>query len=267
MHIIQCEVDRDLRLPVGQVDVIIAPWVAQGRIIHHTVVDRVLFARDRFLAADGIILPNKLTLYAYGVSDDPLVSSQKLEEEVRWWTDVYGFDMSCMAPRTFRTVSASASSAHNMSINRTHRIVTIGQQNICTKPCVLKVLDLMECDKRDLSFDAEFCLVPRTCDAVVVSGIVLDFDVLFEHVAAVDQQELVFGRTTAVRANGDISAWRSIVMDLDELIVMDSGRALHGRLRCAFAEAPFSAPAPRLCRWAISLSKRFALSDESGSCK
>eukprot|EP00041_Stephanoeca_diplocostata_P038525 m.1522983 g.1522983 ORF g.1522983 m.1522983 type:complete len:391 (+) comp25231_c0_seq3:356-1528(+) len=270
----QCEVDRDLRLPVEQVDVIIAPWALQAKILQHSVVDRVLFARDRFLAADGIILPNKLKLYVYGVSDDPATELKGRENEARWWSSVYGFDMSCMAPPTFRSqdvpqqASHTSGNAHRtgshtskinkVPTNRIHRIVAVEEQNICTKPWLLNVLDLMECETRDLSFSRQFLLDATVVKGIVVTGVLLDFDVTFDHAAISRQQLLVYGRTTA-------PSWRSMVMDLDVPIDVPKDRKLCGKIRCTFTEAPFSAPPPRSCRWTVALSKSIELSDAASS--
>merc|ERR1712059_109300 len=52
-------------------------------------VDIILYARDKWLAKDGLMLPDKATLYVCGIED-----RQYKDDKIHWWDDVYGFDMS-----------------------------------------------------------------------------------------------------------------------------------------------------------------------------
>ena len=51
----------------------------------------VLFARDKWLASDGLMFPDKATLYVTAIED-----RQYKDDKINWWDDVYGFDMSCI---------------------------------------------------------------------------------------------------------------------------------------------------------------------------
>ena len=51
----------------------------------------MLFARDKWLASDGLMFPDKATLYVTAIED-----RQYKDDKINWWDDVYGFDMSCI---------------------------------------------------------------------------------------------------------------------------------------------------------------------------
>ena len=47
--------------------------------------------RDKFLAPDGLMFPDRATLYVCAIED-----RQYKDDKINWWDDVYGFDMSCI---------------------------------------------------------------------------------------------------------------------------------------------------------------------------
>ena len=51
----------------------------------------MLFARDKWLAPNGLMFPDKATLYVTAIED-----RQYKDDKINWWDDVYGFDMSCI---------------------------------------------------------------------------------------------------------------------------------------------------------------------------
>lgn len=53
------------------VDVIISEWMGYA-LLFESMLDTVLYARDKWLKPDGVILPNKARLYIAGVSSQAL---------------------------------------------------------------------------------------------------------------------------------------------------------------------------------------------------
>lgn len=53
------------------------------------MLDTVLFARDKWLKEDGLMFPDRTTLFICGIED-----RQFKEDKINWWDNVYGFDMS-----------------------------------------------------------------------------------------------------------------------------------------------------------------------------
>lgn len=81
---------EEVTLPDGidKVDIIISEWMGYC-LFYESMLDTVLFARDKWLRPDGMLFPDKATLYICGIED-----RQYKDEKINWWDDVYGFDMS-----------------------------------------------------------------------------------------------------------------------------------------------------------------------------
>jgi protein arginine N-methyltransferase 1 len=79
---------EDVVLPVEKVDIIISEWMGYC-LLYETMLNTVLYARDRYLAPGGLIFPDKATMYLTGIED-----GQYMEEKIGFWDNVYGFDMS-----------------------------------------------------------------------------------------------------------------------------------------------------------------------------
>ena len=84
---------EDIALPdsVASVDVLVSEWMGYA-LLYESMLDSVLVARDRFLKPDGIMAPAQ-TQMMLALCD----AADIHKERVRFWTDVYGFDMSAMA--------------------------------------------------------------------------------------------------------------------------------------------------------------------------
>lgn len=76
-----------------QVDVIVSEWMGYA-LLHESMLNSVLYARDKWLKPGGLILPSKAELYIAPICD-PVV-----EDRLYFWytvKDQYGVDMSCMS--------------------------------------------------------------------------------------------------------------------------------------------------------------------------
>ncbi|MBN3323739.1 ANM6 methyltransferase, partial [Atractosteus spatula] len=75
------------------VDVIVSEWMGYA-LLHESMLNSVIFARDKWLKPGGLILPSKAELYVAPIND--LV----VEDRLSFWStvkDQYGVDMSCMS--------------------------------------------------------------------------------------------------------------------------------------------------------------------------
>lgn len=70
---------EEVELPDGieKVDIIISEWMGYG-LFYESMLSTVLVARDRWLAEDGLIFPDKAQLYAVGI-EDAEYKQQKME--------------------------------------------------------------------------------------------------------------------------------------------------------------------------------------------
>ena len=81
---------EEISLPEGvdKVDIIISEWMGYC-LFYESMLDTVLYARDKWLAPSGLMFPDRAILYVCGIED-----RQYKDEKIHWWDEVYGFDMS-----------------------------------------------------------------------------------------------------------------------------------------------------------------------------
>jgi protein arginine N-methyltransferase 3 len=72
------------------VDIIVSEWMGYG-LLFEAMLDSVLWARDRYLTSEGLMVPSHATLRIA-----PFVDSEFVDSHVAFWKNVYGFDMSSM---------------------------------------------------------------------------------------------------------------------------------------------------------------------------
>ena len=78
---------EEITLPVPKVDIIISEWMGYF-LLFESMLDTVLYARDKYLEPDGLMLPDKVSLHMVGIED-----SQYRAEKFNFWDDVYGVKM------------------------------------------------------------------------------------------------------------------------------------------------------------------------------
>lgn len=98
---------EDIVLPVDKVDIILSEWMGYC-LLYESMLNTVLYARDKYLAPGGLIFPDKSTMYLTAIED-----GQYKEEKIGFWSNVYGFNMSHMQALAIReplvdTVNANA---------------------------------------------------------------------------------------------------------------------------------------------------------------
>ena len=87
---------EEITLPVKEVDIIISEWMGYF-LLYESMLDTVLWARDKYLAKGGKMLPDRVSLYMAGLEDGKYKNEKKT-----FWDDVYCVDMSCMASTVLR---------------------------------------------------------------------------------------------------------------------------------------------------------------------
>nr|CCA15877.1 Chloride Channel (ClC) Family putative [Albugo laibachii Nc14] len=84
---------EDVKLPVDHVDIIISEWMGYC-LFYESMLDTVLFARDKWLISDkegqltGHVFPDSASLYLQGAQDPKYRKG--------FWENVYGFDMTAV---------------------------------------------------------------------------------------------------------------------------------------------------------------------------
>lgn len=59
---------EEVKLPFPKVDIIISEWMGYF-LLYESMLDTVLYARDEYLAKDGLIFPDKATIFMAGIED------------------------------------------------------------------------------------------------------------------------------------------------------------------------------------------------------
>ncbi|KAL2020700.1 hypothetical protein VTK56DRAFT_8000 [Thermocarpiscus australiensis] len=146
---------EEIELPYEKVDIIISEWMGYF-LLYESMLDTVLYARDRYLAKDGLIFPDKATIFFAGIED-----GEYKEEKIGFWDNVYGFD--------YTPLKETALSEPLVD--------TVEMNAVVTDPTPVLTLNLYECKPSDLSFSVPFDLVARRDD--FVHALVAWFDIEF----------------------------------------------------------------------------------------
>jgi type I protein arginine methyltransferase len=152
---------EEVALPVDQVDIIVSEWMGYC-LLFEAMLPSVLYARDKYLAPGGLMVPSHTNMWVAPVSDPVWVA----ENGEAFWADVYGFDMGAMAKGIYDEV----------------RVLHWPADKVCGTPSAFKMLDLYTTTAADLSFTAPY--VSRlTQDVDAVDGFLIWFDTFFSPTA------------------------------------------------------------------------------------
>ncbi|XP_004711656.1 protein arginine N-methyltransferase 3 [Echinops telfairi] len=147
---------EEVHLPVEKVDVIISEWMGYF-LLFESMLDSVLYAKNKYLAKGGSVYPDICTISLVAVSD-----VSKHAERIAFWDDVYGFTMSCMK----KAVIPEAI------------VEVLDPKTLTSDPCCIKRIDCHATSISDLEFSSDFTLkITRTSICTAVAGY---FDIYFE---------------------------------------------------------------------------------------
>ena len=59
---------EEVEIPFPKVDIIISEWMGYF-LLYESMLDTVLYARDKYLAPGGLIFPDKATIFMAGIED------------------------------------------------------------------------------------------------------------------------------------------------------------------------------------------------------
>lgn len=190
---------EEVELPVDNVDIIISEWMGYC-LLYESMLDTVLFARDKWLKPGGLLFPDKAQLYLCAIED-----RQYKEDKIYWWDSVYGFDMSCIR-----------------KVALTEPLVDVVEaKQVVTNSCVVKEIDLHTVKKEDLSFSSPFQLYCRRND--YVHALVAFFTIEFTHC------HKRTGFSTAPDCH--YTHWKQTVFYLEDYLTVKYGEELNGEFK------------------------------------
>ncbi|MCL7037862.1 hypothetical protein MKW94_016732 [Papaver nudicaule] len=189
---------EEIELPVPKVDIIISEWMGYF-LLFENMLDTVLYARNKWLVNDGIILPDKASLYLTAIEDH-----EYKEDKIEFWNDVYGFDMKCIKKQSIMEPLVD----------------TVDQNQIVTNSQLLKTMDILKMASGDVSFTAPFKLRAERSD--YIHALVAYFDVSFT------QCHKLMGFSTGPRSRS--THWKQTVLYLEEVLTICEGEVLSGSM-------------------------------------
>ncbi|AET40431.1 protein-arginine omega-N methyltransferase HMT1 Ecym_6026 [Eremothecium cymbalariae DBVPG len=193
---------EDVELPYKKVDIIISEWMGYF-LLYESMLDTVLFARDKYLVEGGLIFPDKCSLHVAGLED-----AQYKDEKVNYWQDVYGFDYSPFMPLVMR--EPLVDTVDNAAVN--------------TTKSKLIEFDLNTVTVADLAFESKFTLTAKRKD--FINGLISWFDIQFP------APEGVKPVTFSTGSHAPYTHWKQTVFYLNDDLEADSGDILEGKLTC-----------------------------------
>jgi len=192
---------EEIELPSGvnKVDIIISEWMGYF-LLYESMLNTVLFARDKWLRPGGIIMPDRARMFMIGIED-----GEYMAEKINFWDNVYGFKMSCLKEEAMK-----------------EPLVDIVQQNsVVTDSQTIFTIDLYKVKKEDLDFESNFALKVKHDD--YIHAFVSFFDCVFTKC----HTRVMF--TTAPWS--EYTHWKQTVFYLDEALMVSKGTQIKGHIK------------------------------------
>ncbi|EEB07655.2 type I protein arginine N-methyltransferase Rmt1 [Schizosaccharomyces japonicus yFS275] len=195
---------EDIQLPVAKVDIIVSEWMGYF-LLYESMLDTVLYARDRYLAEDGLLFPDHARILVAAIED-----SEYKEEKIGFWDDVYGFDFSPIKEDVWKEPLVDTVEAHAVNTNT----------------CTVLDIDLKTVKKEDLSFQSSFQLTATRND--FIHGFLAWFDIDFS--ACHKPVHFSTGPFT------NYTHWKQTVFYTRKNLTIKAGETLSGTISCKPAE-------------------------------
>ncbi|QIW95788.1 hypothetical protein AMS68_001306 [Peltaster fructicola] len=193
---------EEVVLPFPEVDIIISEWMGYF-LLYESMLDTVLWARDKYLRKDGkgLIFPDKATIFMAGIED-----GDYKEEKIGFWDNVYGFD--------YTPLKVTALTEPLVDI--------VEMKAVATDPASVLNLDLYTCTTADLAFSLPFSMNVRRTD--YIHAIVAWFDIEFS--ACHKPVKFSTGPHTKY------THWKQTVFYLQDVLTVEVGEKISGTLSC-----------------------------------
>jgi protein arginine N-methyltransferase 1 len=98
---------EEVELPFPKVDIIISEWMGYF-LLYESMMDTVLYARDKYLVKDGLIFPDKATIFMAGIED-----GEYKEEKIGCEYPLQPFESTVLTNRQSGTTSGASTTHHS----------------------------------------------------------------------------------------------------------------------------------------------------------
>jgi protein arginine N-methyltransferase 3 len=219
---------EDVTLPVERVDVIVSEWMGYC-LLYEAMLDSVIYARDRYLRPDGLMVPSHMNLWLAPVADPTYVA-----DHVAFWRDVYGFDMKAMQ-----------AGIHDEAL-----VMHMSERAICGRPFMFGQLSLHTTTVKDLSFRKRWQSA-LTDDVECLDGFAVWFDSFFmprrDAVVPLDARaeswptDAAAGVAFTTGPYGRETHWKQALMlidnhEADAAVTVTKGEKFHGEIEYSVPE-------------------------------
>ncbi|KAL8779635.1 MAG: hypothetical protein Q9194_001338 [Teloschistes cf. exilis] len=208
---------EEVKLPFPKVDIILSEWMGYF-LLYESMLDTVLYARDQYLAPNGLIFPDRATIYLAGIEDGEYKDEKigctlnlrrrydkaKLTRLSLVWDNVYGFDYSPLK---------------NTAL--TEPLVDTVEIKACvTEPAQVFAIDLYTVKPAELAFTAPFTLDCRRND--FIHALIAWFDIDF----TACHKPIRF----STGPHAKYTHWKQTVFYLREVLTVEENEQVSGTL-------------------------------------
>lgn len=188
---------EDISLPENEkVDVIVSEWMG-FYLLHESMLNSVIWARDNFLADDGTVFPSEARIYACPCS---LTSFYK--EQISFWGSVYGFNMSAVKKYALKSKMTKP------------EVCLVPESDLLADPVCVKKFNLRWVSEDDVKFFQETTFVGITKPGSY-QGLCFWFECDFDGIDY-DEDGQAFGTLTTLSTSpfSPPTHWKQIVVVL-----------------------------------------------------
>ncbi|KAH0473381.1 MAG: hypothetical protein KVP17_005015 [Porospora cf. gigantea B] len=190
------EIARELGETGEFVDIIVSEWMGYF-LLYESMLDTVIFCRDKWLRQGGLLFPDRATLHVAAIED-----GEYKREKLEFWDDVYGFDYGCM----------------KRCVVEEPLVDTVEKTAMSTDSCCVLDIDLNTVTTDQLEFTSAFQIRAQRND--FVHALVVWFDCCF----SACHRPLVF--TTS--PYGQYTHWKQSVLYLNNSLKIKAGESIAG---------------------------------------
>ncbi|CAD6449217.1 a1f9422c-a659-4409-a0d7-cd8b356513a1 [Sclerotinia trifoliorum] len=147
---------EEVNLPVEHVDIIVSEWMGYC-LLYEAMLDSVIWARDKYLKPDGLMVPSHMNMWVAPVADPDYVA-----DHIDFWRGVYGFDMKAM----------------QAGIHEDAQVLDMPASTICGESFPFLQLSLHTTTVKDLTFRRKW-ETKLTQDIDALDGFMIWFDSFF----------------------------------------------------------------------------------------
>ncbi|TVY50517.1 Ribosomal protein arginine N-methyltransferase rmt3 [Lachnellula cervina] len=242
---------EEVSLPVDKVDIIVSEWMGYC-LLYEAMLDSVIWARDRYLRPDGLMVPSHMNMWVAPVADPDYVS-----DHIAFWRDVYGFDMKAM----------------QAGIHDDAQVLHMPASTVCAEPFPFLQLSLHSTTVKDLVFKRKWeGKLKQDIDAL--DGFIIWFDSFFmpsrEDIVPQDAKAEEWAKTGkegnafTTGPNGTATHWKQGVMLIDNTKTKPESRKEGEQLS---GELEYSVPEDNSRALTVGMTWKFGSEEKENSQK